>query len=123
MAFMSPKIVNMTCYHVETSHGTETVPGELCDVDPADPKTWGALSDYLEGTDPTEVTKQTGYYARLSASGYSDCTDWMGPYTSYGDAMSELCDQYDCDENGDDPDEPDDEDPPGTGFCDANGDQ
>ena len=41
--------------------------------------------------------KQTGWYGRLSAPGYLDCTDWSGPYSSEEDADEALNDMYDGD--------------------------
>jgi hypothetical protein len=35
-----------------------------------------------------------GYYARLSASGYLDCTDWMGPFETEDEALESLYDTY-----------------------------
>jgi len=48
--------------------------------------------EYLEkmGEDPN----QPGYYHRLSASGYMDCTDWSGPFPALEDAMADLLSQY-----------------------------
>lgn len=34
------------------------------------------------------------YYARLSASGYLDCTDWSGPYDSVEQAAEALLELY-----------------------------
>ncbi len=34
------------------------------------------------------------FYARLSASGYLDCTDWSGPYDSIEDAAAGLLELY-----------------------------
>ena len=35
-----------------------------------------------------------GYYCRLSASGYLDCTDWSGPYATIEEAAQALLDLY-----------------------------
>lgn len=42
-----------------------------------------------------------GWYGRLSASGYLDCTDWSGPFASYEEALAHVMDLYEVDENGD----------------------
>ena len=49
-------------------------------------------SDYLEemGEDPN----QPGFYCRLSASGYLDCTDWSGPFQSEEEAVADLLQTY-----------------------------
>jgi hypothetical protein len=53
-----------------------------------------------------ECVIRHGWWARLSARGYMDATDWMGPYDSEGDAMDALAEQYDVDPiTGDDEDE------------------
>lgn len=38
-------------------------------------------------------------------AGYLDCTEWQGPEKTESAAVAEVCEQYDCDENGDDPSE------------------
>jgi hypothetical protein len=50
-----------------------------------------------EGDDRLEQ----GWYARLSAPGYLDCTDWSGPYESERDALQAVMEEYEVDENGD----------------------
>lgn len=35
-----------------------------------------------------------GFYSRLSAPGYLDCTDWLGPFKTEKQAKRELCDTY-----------------------------
>ena len=42
--------------------------------------------------DPSEDL--AGYYFRLSAPGYLDCTDWSGPYQTEEEAVAELLSQY-----------------------------
>jgi hypothetical protein len=37
-----------------------------------------------------------GFYARLSAPGYMDCTDWSGPFETEEEAVAELIKLYDC---------------------------
>ena len=49
--------------------------------------------------------KVTGWYSRLSASGYLDCTDWSGPYASEDEADEALNDMYDGDPIEDDEDD------------------
>jgi hypothetical protein len=41
-----------------------------------------------------------GYYARLSASGYLDCTEFIGPYNTPEEALSDLMDLFNVDEEG-----------------------
>jgi len=42
--------------------------------------------------DPSEDL--AGYYFRLSAPGYLDCTDWSGPFQSEEEAVADLLSQY-----------------------------
>ncbi len=39
--------------------------------------------------------KRRGWFGRLSASGYLDCTDWSGPFDSEKEAKEFLSDLYD----------------------------
>jgi hypothetical protein len=43
---------------------------------------------------------QVGWYARLSADGYLDCTDWQGPYATADEALDAVKEQFDVDDNG-----------------------
>lgn len=65
-----------------------------------------ALRDYIEG-DAGSVERVTGkYWARLSAPGYLDATDWDGPHDTEEAAKHALSEQYDvCSECGEDMDE------------------
>jgi hypothetical protein len=38
--------------------------------------------------------EEDGFYCRLSADGYMDCTDWHGPFTSLKDCATCLLDMY-----------------------------
>lgn len=42
-----------------------------------------------------------GWYARLSAPGYLDCTDWSGPFKTEEEALQYVMELYDVDEHGD----------------------
>lgn len=43
-------------------------------------------------------TEEKAWFARLSADGYLDCTDWIGPFETETEAIKELFDQHgdDC---------------------------
>lgn len=41
-----------------------------------------------------EEAKAYGYFARLSAPGYMDCTEWDGPFKSISEASRHLVDMY-----------------------------
>lgn len=50
------------------------------------------VADCCEEQDTDYLT--AGYYARLSASGYLDCTDWIGPFDTEAEALQELYETY-----------------------------
>jgi len=56
--------------------------------------------------DPTvhPLDYPAGWYSRLSAPGYLDCTDWQGPYANAFRAIRAVCDLYDVDVRGNDRD-------------------
>ena len=43
---------------------------------------------------------ESGWYARCSAPGYLDCTDWQGPYPNAFRAIRDLLATYDIDLDG-----------------------
>jgi len=50
------------------------------------------------GVEPDSVTTISGkWWARLSAPGYMDCTDWSGPFDSEEEARAEIESVYDVD--------------------------
>lgn len=104
MGFMQPQADHFTMLVIETSAGTEAVPRDIVGPtrDPAD------LVDYLEGEaeEEAEIEEQTGWWARLSAPGYLDCTSWDGPHATEEDALKALAELHDicprCYENCED---------------------
>lgn len=42
------------------------------------------------GVEPEDVETVFGWFARLSAPGYMDCTDWIGPYDTEEEAVEEC---------------------------------
>ena len=44
---------------------------------------------------------EAGWYSRLSASGYLDCTDWQGPYKNAFRAIRAVCELYEVNVRGD----------------------
>jgi hypothetical protein len=95
---------------VETEQGTEIVPRALCgklEVDecltPYESVANAAkLEPYLEGSRIEGVEHHEGWYARLSAPGYLDCTSWNGPHATRDAALASLLEHFECDEEGDD---------------------
>lgn len=106
MAFMVPVAEHMAVYHVETTHGSEYIPELVCgDIMHEKDAGRETLSQYCEGNvyrESFSVERKVGWYGRLSAPGYLDCTEWEGPYESEEEAINAICEQYDVDENGDD---------------------
>jgi hypothetical protein len=87
MPFMQRQVTGKQHWvRVETTHGTEFVPGELLQVRDSDTATHPlsdfdrerykkAIWQYTEG-EPQLWENIIGYGARLSAPGYMDCTEW-----------------------------------------------
>lgn len=105
MAFMRPVAEYLTMYHVDTNCGTELIPEDVCgdiqiDGEPTQ-EAWDALLSYCEGSRIEGVSRKEGWYGRLSADGYLDSTSWEGPHETEQEALDEICNMYDVDENGD----------------------
>jgi len=45
---------------------------------------------------------EAGWYGRLSAPGYLDCTDWTGPFDTEAEALKNVMETFEVDENGED---------------------
>ena len=80
---------------IETELGTSIVPhdiifehGEPSEVSASD------FELYVEGEDITEYIRVQGWFSRLSAPGYLDCTDWLGPFKNELKARTELVEMY-----------------------------
>lgn len=56
---------------------------------PRDAFNWGDVKD-----GELSVTLHKGFFARLSAPGYMDATDWLGPYATEDEAFEALYEQY-----------------------------
>lgn len=53
------------------------------------------LGQWLGRYDPEDLEYQPNrFYARLSASGFLDCTDWAGPFETDREAMAYLYNTY-----------------------------
>jgi hypothetical protein len=119
MAFMVPGCEHHTAYVLETNMGSEIVFEDVCGViDLADIEglnteerdetgereeiAFDHFWQYIEGSTIYSVEKVVGYFSNLSASGYMDQTDYMGPYDTAEEALKEVMDFYEIDENGDD---------------------
>ena len=102
-AFMEPSYWKTTMYVVETNDGDVMYPKDDFSIEQVCDET-GATKD--------DVSESSGWFARLSAPGYMDSTDWSGPFPSHAVAMKHIEDMYDVNpETGDDLDSiEDDED-------------
>lgn len=75
---------------------------------------------YSEDDANTTETITGKWWARLSAPGYMDATEWSGPFDTRAEAAADLASQYDVDpETGDDAEEDDSESEIGTGYVDC----
>lgn len=59
--------------------------------------------EYINIIDGFEVIQEeSGWFSRLSAAGYMDCTDWIGPFNTQEEALVELNNLYEfSDEDAD----------------------
>jgi hypothetical protein len=87
--FMQPEVWQGTMVAVEHKGERSLFPEESFTVDEAITETCG--DDWEEVT----VARATGFWCRLSAPGYMDCTEWDGPYSTEAEALAELSAQYD----------------------------
>ena len=92
MAFMRPETWEGSAWEVNTSVGTERI-----SFDESEPDLSNLEGKPDEGQDPILVK---GWWARLTAPGYLDCTDTMGPYETEEEAMAELHEVYGDSETG-----------------------
>lgn len=101
MTFMELQAQYFKAYIVETNQGTEIVPADLIHYDDSlqDDYILGELYAYCEGQ-PQSYEIETGWYSRLSAPGYMDRTDWMGPFKTQSQAENECKQLYGDDDNG-----------------------
>lgn len=101
MSFMCPEIWQESYYTVETKHGTEIVPVDVCgileetDDEWTDEELQDHFRDYIEGGEVYSAELSEGWLYRLSAPGYMDCTD-TGSAATEQEAIEALLDLY-CD--------------------------
>lgn len=55
----------------------------------------------IHGEDIEDVETITGWFARMSAPGYLDCTEWCGPFETEEDAINHLSEMYGDDDDDD----------------------
>lgn len=52
----------------------------------------------LEHDSSNRGKRLKGFFSRLSAPGYLDCTDWSGPFDTKEEALEHLFDMYGTDD-------------------------
>lgn len=52
------------------------------------------IADYTENRECWEIEELSGYSGRLSAPGYCDCTEWMGPFDNPKAARRAVIEAY-----------------------------
>lgn len=65
------------------------------------------FSDYTENSECYSIEELVGWAGRLSADGYTDCTEWIGVYSSQAEARSEVIHTFElcpaCEDSVDSP--------------------
>jgi hypothetical protein len=97
---------HFTAYVVETNTGSEVVPADAVTLDykvgeerfrsDGDPDVLVALAllqPYCEG-EPQSFEVVEGWWARFSAPGFSDATEWCGPFPTEAEAIQACKDLY-----------------------------
>ena len=87
MSFMSVETFHGKMMQFDGRNGIDIVPLDVADI------TRDALMRESKGFEVTEEII-SGWFARYSAPGYLDCTDWMGPYGSKSEAIREVRSVY-----------------------------
>jgi hypothetical protein len=94
MTFMQKQVERFAAWDVETTIGTELIPADLVGLN----VNVDSFALYLQGEmrvdadGEFEATRVEGWFCRLSAPGYMDCTEWSGPYETEQEA-NEAFDQ------------------------------
>jgi len=99
---MVPVAEYFKAYRVETRGvGLEIVPFDVCgDLNhlPGN-AALDALAQYVEGL-PIGYEPIEGWFARLSAPGFLDCTAWDGPHATADEALAAVRETFDVDADG-----------------------
>lgn len=91
--FMQPQIVLDDWIEVENRRGESSfMPEDVFNA--AD-----YLAECLNGESVTITRHKMLWGARLSAPGYLDATDWIGPFKTQEEAEQELIELYDTDDD------------------------
>lgn len=112
MGFMKPVAEFMEALIVETDCGTEVIPGNIVEeehfnlladnqYEDMDEEIKDILLSYCEGKEINGFEVKEGWFSRLSASGYLDCTSWCGPFKTEEKALKAVMVAFEVDESGD----------------------
>lgn len=102
--FLKPYVTLDTFVIVDTNCGSFSFPSDLIGKDLVERiqdenailtnEEQKELLQYTGGYTFFSAEVQTGYFSRLSASGYLDCTDWNGPYETLYECVWDLFMNY-----------------------------
>lgn len=102
--FLSPYVTLDTFVIVDTNCGSFSFPSDLIGKDLLarvqdenailTNEEQKELLQYTGGYTFFSAEVQTGYFSRLSASGFLDCTDWNGPYSTLYECVWDLFMDY-----------------------------
>lgn len=96
--FMKPEAIFGKFIIVETTNGTEIYPeGILSEDDIKDI----ILTQNICEDNTLDYETVEGWFGRLSASGYMDCTEWSGPYQSEEEALRSIEELYGLEQEDD----------------------
>jgi len=83
--FLSPEVVKeQVAIYESREGGTEIVPAYA----------FSSFEDELAEDEQESIEYGFGWIARLSAPGFLDCTDWVGPFETAEKAARELLELY-----------------------------
>lgn len=86
MSHMQKQITQEHFYLISTSTCEEyLVPESVCSTSQV-PDNLSEFEDYTEGGEVIEVESVFGFFCRMSAPGYMDSTDWIGPFDTEEEA-------------------------------------
>jgi len=97
---MQPEITFEPFEIIETNQGTVIVPAgtlstnEILELLNEETDPLHCLTDLGQAKEAGIYEVKEGWFARLSAPGYLDCTDWDGPFKTEQEAKEYLIDIY-----------------------------
>ena len=109
MSHLEKEVTHELFIVCETLAGKEMFPADLVGVwepfaevflgtdeptDPVDGDMLDRMEPFLSTSNVVSVECVRGWFARLSAPGYLDCTDWSGPFDSEEEALEFLEEMY-----------------------------